>query len=154
MTFPNPKRPLHWLATCFWIGLLKPGPGTWGRAFAIIIIYFVPILHSNIGITAMLTILIAFLVCILISKDIPEDDHPSIVIDEAAGVAIVLLFLNHGFYEYLTAFVIFRFFDIIKPWPISWLDRNIKGGVGIVLDDILAGIFSGIIITIFLSSQI
>jgi phosphatidylglycerophosphatase A len=68
------------------------------------------------------------------------------VIDEVAGMLVALSFVAHEIMAYLGAFVLFRLFDIWKPWPISWADKNIKGGFGILLDDLIAGLFAGGII--------
>jgi len=86
------------------------------------------------------------------SKDSESKDHSSIVIDEVAGMLLALSFIPHEVIPYLSAFILFRLFDIWKPWLISWADQNIKGGLGILLDDLIAGLFAGgIIYAIFLS---
>jgi phosphatidylglycerophosphatase A len=68
------------------------------------------------------------------------------VIDEVAGMMVTLSFVTHGIMNYLLAFLLFRLFDIWKPWPISWADKNVKGGLGILLDDLIAGLIAGGII--------
>jgi phosphatidylglycerophosphatase A len=68
------------------------------------------------------------------------------VIDEVAGMLVTLSFVTHGIMNYLFAFLLFRLFDIWKPWPISWADKNVKGGLGILLDDLIAGLIAGGII--------
>lgn len=71
-------------------------------------------------------------------------DHPGIVFDEFVGFWLTMLGAPTGWVWVLAGFILFRVFDIAKPWPIKWLDRNIKGGVGIMIDDVLAGIFAAI----------
>ena len=69
-------------------------------------------------------------------------DHGSIVWDEIAGMMIVFIAVPISWHSVLVGFVLFRFFDILKPWPISFLDKNVHGGWGIMVDDLLAGVFS------------
>ena len=73
-------------------------------------------------------------------------DPSQIVVDEVSGQLITLMFIPPETMWYIIGFILFRFLDIKKPWPIRWLDRNIKGGIGIMLDDIVAGIFAGMIL--------
>jgi phosphatidylglycerophosphatase A len=68
------------------------------------------------------------------------------VIDEVAGMLVALALVPHEIMFYLSAFLLFRLFDIWKPWPISWVDRNIKGGWGVLFDDLIAGLLAGGII--------
>jgi len=63
-----------------------------------------------------------------------------------AGMLVALMFIPHTVFAYFLAFVLFRVFDILKPWPISWVDKNIKGGWGILFDDLIAGVFAGVIL--------
>ena len=69
-------------------------------------------------------------------------DPGCIVWDEFVGLWITLLFLPEGLYWLLVGFVLFRLFDIVKPWPVSWLDRNLSGGLGIMADDVAAGLMA------------
>ena len=64
---------------------------------------------------------------------------------------VTLFFVSHEIINYFLAFLLFRLFDISKPWPISWVDKNIKGGTGVLLDDLIAGLFAGVIIYLFFS---
>jgi phosphatidylglycerophosphatase A len=86
------------------------------------------------------------LVCIKADQDSESKDNSLIVIDEVAGMLIALSFIAHDAILYFLGFLLFRLFDILKPWPISWVDRNIKGGLGILLDDLIAGFAAGGII--------
>jgi phosphatidylglycerophosphatase A len=146
MSFPNLHKPSHIFATWFGIGLLKPAPGTWGSLAGLLIWYFADSLHSSILIILPIFILFSWLVCSQASRDSHSKDHSAIVIDEVAGMLVALSFVAHEIMAYLGAFVLFRLFDIWKPWPISWADKNIKGGFGILLDDLIAGLFAGGII--------
>ena len=84
--------------------------------------------------------------CSQASQASDSKDHSAIVIDEVAGMFVALSFVSYGVITYISAFLIFRLFDIWKPWPISWADQNVKGGLGILLDDLIAGLFAGGII--------
>jgi len=151
MDFPNLKKPSHLFASWFGIGLLRPAPGTWGSLVAILIWYFAEFLHPSIHIILPIFILFSWLICSQASHDSESKDNSAIVIDEMAGMLVTLSFVSHGATTYLAAFLLFRLFDIWKPWPISWVDKNIKGGLGIVLDDLIAGLFAGAIICAIIS---
>ena len=151
MNFPNLKKPSHLFAAWFGVGLIQPAPGTWGSLVGLLIWYFAEFLHSSINIILPIFILFSWLVCSQASKDSDFKDHSAIVIDEVAGMLVALSFVSHGIVTYLCAFLLFRLFDIWKPWPISWVDKNVAGGFGILLDDLIAGLFAGgIIYTIFI----
>ena len=79
-------------------------------------------------------------------QDSESNDNSFIVIDEVAGMFVALSFIAHEAILYFFAFLLFRLFDILKPWPISWVDKNVKGGFGILLDDLIAGFVAGGII--------
>ena len=151
MNFPNLKKPSHLFATWFGVGLIRPAPGTWGSLAALLIWYFAGFLHSSIHIVLPIFILFSWLVCSQASQDSQSKDHSSIVIDEVAGMLVALSFVPYGIITYACTFLLFRLFDIWKPWPISLADKNVKGGLGILLDDLIAGLFAGgIIYAIFL----
>jgi len=151
MNFPNLKKPSHLFATWFGVGLIRPAPGTWGSLAAILIWYFAEFLHSSIYIILPIFILFSWLVCSQASQDSDSKDHSAIVIDEVAGMFVALSFVTHEIIIYLWTFLLFRLFDIWKPWPISLADKNVEGGLGILLDDLIAGLFAGgIIYAIFI----
>jgi len=151
MSFPNLTKPSHLFATWFGIGLLSPAPGTWGSLVALLIWYFLEFLHSSTYIILPAFILFSFFISSRAAQDSNSDDHSAIVIDEVAGMLVTLSFVSYGVMTYFCAFLLFRLFDIWKPWPISWVDKNIKGGLGIVLDDLIAGLFAGAIICAIIS---
>ena len=80
--------------------------------------------------------------CDVTSRDLGVHDHSGIVWDEFVGYLITMVAAPQGWLWVVVGFFLFRFFDILKPWPISWIDKHVKGGWGIMLDDILAGVFS------------
>ena len=81
-------------------------------------------------------------ICAASARRLGTPDPPAVVWDEIAGMLVALLALPPGWYWWLVAFVLFRAFDVLKPWPIGWLDRRIRGGAGIMVDDLVAGAFA------------
>ncbi len=142
------KSPSFWLAVFFGAGLLRPAPGTWGSLAALAVGY--GLIASGLGVwlfcAAILLVTAAGTIAInAIERETGIHDAPEIVIDEVSGMWIALLpsyFLPSLPWLFVAAFILFRVFDIIKPWPIGWLDRKVGGGFGVMLDDIVAGIFS------------
>jgi len=91
--------------------------------------------------------LIGITICQKTSDDMGVHDHGSIVWDEFVGFWITMAIAPVASWEWvLTGFVLFRFFDMVKPWPISWLDKHVHGGLGIMVDDILAGFMAMIVL--------
>ncbi len=155
--------------TMFGLGYFKYFPGSLASFITCVIFY---ILWSTIGIKNLFFPYIVFLIIVticsikLINNIYKDNDAKEIVIDEFIGQNIPLLamynieikakILQTSFSGLSTevwiisSFVLFRFFDILKPFPINWIDKNIKNGLGVILDDIIAGMFSAITIYIFL----
>ena len=109
---------------------------------------YTEILHAWTWLILPLFIFLSWYVCAAANKDSDSKDHSSVVIDEVAGMLLALAFVPHTLMAYFGAFILFRVFDIWKPWPISWADKSVKGGLGILLDDLIAGLFAGGIICI------
>ena len=151
--FPNLKDPYHFIATLGGIGLFPLAPGTVGSIFGWII--FIVLSHYIEMISAtLLIIFLSIYVSNLATKDLVNKDHKSIVIDEMAGIwfaMIPVIYITSSQYERtlyaVLTLIFFRLFDILKPYPISYVDKNFKGGFGIVLDDLIAGVFAGILAT-------
>lgn len=147
------KQPYVWLATWFGFGFCRPAPGTWGSVGSIPPALILFLLAGIKGFTAGIFIVTA--VGFWASKHFDNatggHDNKMIVIDEAAGQWLamlpVLYYVGMNAFLIFFAFILFRFFDIIKPWPISWLDKNLNGAAGVMLDDILAGAAAAAILT-------
>ncbi|WP_305818011.1 phosphatidylglycerophosphatase A [Photobacterium leiognathi] len=143
----NPKdllkmsNPWHLLATGFGSGLAKYVPGTMGTLAAIPFYLLLAQLPFGWYLVAVLVAaLIGVKICTITSGDMKVHDHGSIVWDEFVGFWITMAIAPAVSWQWvLTGFILFRFFDMVKPWPISWLDKHVKGGFGIMVDDILAG---------------
>ena len=149
MSFPDYNKISHVLATCFGVGSIPFAPGTWGSLFAVLLIYNIAFLQEWIILATVLIVGFSWWICVEVHKE-TKSDSSEIVIDEFAGMFVACMFINHDFISLVFAFLFFRFFDIVKPWPISWVDKNIKNGPGILIDDLLAGLFAGILmLTIF-----
>ena len=160
--FPNLLKPSHIFATLFGVGLLPLAPGTWGSLFGLILFFYTNIyLSINVQFFYLLLlaiILVAILVCNFATKELSdnEKDQKSIVIDELAGVWIAFIpvssiVMMQDFLTYsILAFLAFRVFDIWKPYPIGLIDKKIKNYLGVVLDDLVAGLYAAITIWLIL----
>ena len=149
--FPNLKDPFHFAATLGGIGMVPIAPGTFGSITAWIIFVYLSHFISmiNMLILTILFFILSIWICSEASKDLENKDHKSIVIDELVGMWIALLpvlVIANSQYERtvyaLAALVLFRLFDILKPFPISYFDRNYKNGFGIVIDDVISGLIA------------
>jgi len=138
------------LATWFGAGYLPKAPGTWGSLAALPLYLFLR--HLNLE-NYLLALGLIFLVAVISAgqaeKILDRKDPGVVVIDEVLGMLITLIAAPDNPVIWLAGFFIFRFFDILKPWPIRLADRRINGGLGIVLDDVLAGIYSFISLQVF-----
>jgi phosphatidylglycerophosphatase A len=149
--FPDLRNPIHFIASLGPIGKIPFAPGTWGSLFSCVLFIFISHFVNQIGLLIIIISIFAIYICDQASKDLINKDHKSIVIDELAGMWVALY--PAIYYDtrdervayVILAFILFRIFDILKPFPISYLDKNIEGGFGIVIDDIVAGLFAGFI---------
>lgn len=137
------KNPIHFLSLGFGSGLAPKAPGTFGTLAAIPVVILAACL-GTIGfmIATVLACLVGIYFCGYTAKAMGEHDHPAIVWDEIAGFMVAMIALPISWQTLLAAFILFRIFDILKPWPIRYLDKHVHGGLGIMLDDILAGLAS------------
>ena len=95
-------------------------------------------------------IIIGFWLCGVTARDLGVKDPPSVVWDEIVGFLLTMIAVPMNWLWIIIGFVLFRAFDIIKPWPISWVNKNITGGFGIVVDDLLAGICAAVILQLII----
>ncbi|ORU89530.1 MAG: phosphatidylglycerophosphatase [Cycloclasticus sp. symbiont of Poecilosclerida sp. M] len=137
------KNPVHFLAFGFGSGLSPKAPGTMGTLVAIPIYCVMAQLSPTLYMVLLAGIVAAgFWLCGKTAQDIGVRDHGGIVWDEIAGLLLTLAWVSPSWQNIAIGFIFFRFFDIVKPWPISWLDRELKGGTGIMVDDLVAGLFA------------
>ena len=137
------KNPVHFCALGFGSGLIPFMPGTFGSLAAI------PLLLLTTGLSAWAFIAVTVAIslagiyfCGKTADDMQVHDHGSIVWDEVAGMFCTFLFVSPTPLHLAAGFVLFRLFDILKPWPINVIDKRLHGGTGIMLDDLLAGLMS------------
>ena len=138
------KNPLHFLSLGFGSGLLPKAPGTFGT-LAAIPLYLLLVMFSSEQvyiIVASSSLVLGFYLCEYTTKALGVQDHPAIVWDEIVGFLISMLMISPSLTSVLLGFFLFRLFDILKPWPISVIDSRVKGGIGVMLDDVIAGVFA------------
>lgn len=136
--------PVLFLAFGFGSGLAKKAPGTFGTLAAIPV--YLLFAQADRLVYSLLTLIVTVAgvwICGMAAEKLGEHDFGGIVWDEVAGLLITLWLVPFSWQILVAGFVLFRFFDILKPWPIKWLDRHVQGGFGIMIDDVLAGVFAG-----------
>jgi len=141
------KDPVHFFAFGFGAGLLPKAPGTAGTLVALPIVMLVAACGWQFhAISAAVAVLVGIPLCGASARRLGVHDHPGIVWDEIAGYLITMLAVPATWQWLAAGFVMFRFFDILKPWPIREADHSLTGGLGIMLDDVIAGLFAGAIL--------
>ena len=144
---PNWFNPIHLLALGFGSGAAPKAPGTWGTLAAVLIYWPLSQLSPDHYLLMLLvTSVMGIYICGQTARDLGVHDHGSIVWDEFVGFWITMFAAPVGWVWVVVGFVLFRFFDIIKPWPISWIDKKITGGFGIMLDDVIAGVMAAAVL--------
>ena len=122
------SHPAHVLATFFGAGAMRPAPGTWGTLAGILVF-------------ALLTVAGAWAADVT-AEHLGVEDHGGVVIDEVVAVWLTAAFLPAGLGWWAAAFTAFRVFDIIKLWPVSFLDEKLKNGWGVMIDDLFAALYA------------
>lgn len=148
MNQPDPFAPSTILATWFWSGLMPVAPGTAGSLAAL------PFAWAILAYAGWPWLLAA--AAAVFAAGIPASnrlmartgthDPRMIVVDEVAGQWIALLPAALEPLPFAAGFLAFRLFDIWKPWPIGWVDRRVSGGIGVMLDDVIAGVYAGVVV--------
>ncbi|HIO91656.1 MAG TPA: phosphatidylglycerophosphatase A [Leucothrix mucor] len=135
--------PIHFTAFGFGSGLAPFAPGTFGTLAAIPLYLVMNMFSQPVYIGLVLaSIIFGFWVCGKSSEMLGVHDHGGIVWDEFAGFFITMIAAPQGWEWILIGFALFRLFDIWKPWPINIIDKKVQGGVGIMMDDVIAGIYA------------
>lgn len=144
---------MSFIAFGFGVGLIKKAPGTFGSLLGFIIF----LIFYNCGLSLklifdidMFFLLIGIFICNYAEIELQKKDYKGIVWDEISSMILVLCFTPINYLYFGISFLLFRSFDILKPWPIKIIDKNISGGLGIMLDDVLAALFSILFIKIIL----
>ncbi len=141
------RQPTHWLAFGFGSGLAPKAPGTFGTLAAVPLYLLLAQLPLWAYVVALvLSFGVGVYLCHKTADDLGVHDHPGIVWDEFVGYWITMLLAPAGWLWVVIGFVLFRIFDVLKPWPIRWLDKHVHGGFGIMIDDVLAGVFAWLVL--------
>ena len=139
----------EWIATCFKVGYLPFAPGTLGSVFAILL-WWVLLKDLNtyiFGAIIIIFLLIGIVVSNIIIDQSGDHDPSYIIIDELVGQWLALFLIPDGFFNIAISFILFRFFDIIKPWPIRLIEKLPKG-LGVMSDDLTAGLITLVLIQV------
>lgn len=143
-------HPLSLIATWLGSGRLPWAPGTWGSLAAL---PFAWVIHGmagpvGLGLAAVLTFVVGWPVSARYARQMGQQDPGEIVIDEVAGQWLTLVVAPRDPVIYAIGFVLFRIFDIFKPWPISFVERKLSGGLSIMLDDVIAGVLAAAVLAV------
>lgn len=139
-----------WIATLAGIGRLPIAPGSWGSLVTVLVAFSI-FPYLSIIYKILLILLIAFVgvwASGVYARRHAAEDPQDVVIDEVAGQLLALALAPPHWSWYLAGFALFRLFDITKPFPANWCDRNLKGGVGVMTDDLVAGLYAMILIAL------
>ncbi len=143
------RQPVHLLAFGFGAGLAPVAPGTFGSLVGLAFALGLGPLGLIWNIAAVaIAVLAGVWICGESARQLGVHDHPAIVWDEVAGMMITMLAAPPEWWGAPLAFALFRLFDIAKPWPIREIDHGMRGGTGIMLDDVIAGIFAGLVLIV------
>ena len=137
------------LSTFFYVGYLPLIPGTFGSLAGIILIYLIELYALNYVLLTVGVIAIGFLVCGRAEKAMAKNDPRFVVIDEVSGMLLSLVFIPYDIKLVVLAFILFRVLDTLKPYPAGRLER-LKGSVGIMSDDLIAGLYTNLILQVVL----
>lgn len=140
----------YFIAVGFGLGHLPKAPGTWGTLGGVIL--YLVLLPFSLPIYVTVTLLALVFGCWLcekVAKQMNVYDHASVVWDEIVGYCIAMIGAPKTILSIIIGFILFRLFDIMKPWPIRWVDTHVKSGIGMMLDDVLAGLFVCIIFQLY-----
>ncbi len=138
-----------WSAKGYGLGDIKSAPGTFGTIGVLplcLVLSFLPSLLALIF--TFLFVLFAIVCAEFYESEMKTHDSKKIVIDEMAGYLVAMVWLPITWPSYILGFTVFRLLDIFKPFPISFIEKRLKGGVGVVMDDVLAGLFTNVFLQI------
>jgi len=141
------RDPGHLLALGLGTGLMPRAPGTWGSLLGLPLVIVLSPYGPFVYLTAVALLFAAGVYLAgRTARALGVHDHSAIVIDEVVGMMVTLMWVEPDWLVVAAGFVLFRFFDIVKPWPIKRIDREVAGGLGIMLDDVVAGILAAIVV--------
>ena len=143
------QDPIYFLAFGFGSGLMPLVPGTWGTLAGVPVYFMLLGCHWSIYLSlTLLAFFFGIFICDRVSKELGIHDYKGIVWDEVVGYLLTMFLAPPGLSWMVIGFVLFRIFDIWKPQPIGYIDQKIHGGLGIMLDDVLAAVPAWLILQI------
>lgn len=141
------QDPVYFIAFGFGTGLLPFAPGTWGTLVGIPLYFLLAPLPTPLYLLLVFALFLLGIWCAdVVTADLGEQDYAGIVWDEVVGYLLTMTWAPYGLVWVVLGFLLFRFFDILKPPPISLVDRRIQGGLGVMLDDVLAAIPAALVL--------
>ncbi len=144
------RNPLYFFGFGLGTGAIPFAPGTFGTLMAVpFYLLLRPLPLFAYLIFTLLFIAASSWLCSYLSRNMQTHDDPGMCIDEFAGFFVTMIHTPAHWWVVVSGVILFRFFDIFKPWPISFLDEHVSGGLGMVLDDVVAGIVSCLILQLF-----
>ncbi len=133
------------VATLLGVGRMPKAPGTWGTLATVPLCWWVQQAGVLVHIVVLLGVtLVGTWATSVACRHYGRSDPPQVVVDEAAGLLLTMLFAPLGAWWLLPGFFLFRLFDIWKPWPVNWLDRELAPPWGVMVDDLAAGVYAGV----------
>ena len=149
------RNPIQLLAVGFGTGFMPKAPGTAGTLVGIPIVIYVSTQPTVVqGLSLLIMIVLGCYICHVAANSFGNSDPSIIVWDEITGYCVAMFLVPVSVATICIGFILFRCFDIFKPWPISLVERSVTGGVGIMMDDVLAGIFTNLILLGLISFNI
>lgn len=143
------KNLVLFFATGCYSGFSPGAPGTAGSAIGVALFWFLsPLSFSLYVLTVIAFVFLSIWCAARASVIFQKKDPPQVVMDEIAGYLVTMAAVPLSWGYVIAGFILFRIMDILKPYPIRWIDQNVAGGYGIVLDDVLAGVYANIILQI------
>ena len=142
------RRPEHWIAFGFGAGLAPMAPGTMGTLVAVpiylLLVWILPTTLYVIAVAALIAL--GAWACERVLRETGAADPPAIVWDEVVGFLVAMTAVPLGLPWVIAGFLLFRLFDVYKPWPVSWAQNRFRGGLGIIADDLVAGALTWVIL--------
>lgn len=137
------RNPVHFLAFGLGSGAAPVAPGTFGTLAAALIFLLLPAMSAAAYLAFLLAgFVVGVWICGKTATDLGVHDHGGIVWDEFIGFWLTMFLAPPGLLWLVLGFVLFRLFDVVKPWPVRWVDQHVEGGFGIMIDDVLAGVMA------------
>ncbi|MHB8454773.1 MAG: phosphatidylglycerophosphatase A family protein [Acidiferrobacterales bacterium] len=147
LAHPRWRNPVHLLAFGLGAGAMPFAPGTFGTLAALpLYLLMRPLAAPWYGLIVIVFFAAGIWLCGTTARQLEVHDHPGIVWDEIVGFLVTMFMAPAGWIPIVAGFVLFRLFDIWKPFPICWLDNHVKGGLGIMLDDLAAGVAAALVL--------